>query len=146
LGADGAARVAVLQVSNTYGEEHLYVMTAPQTESEGAASFTAEKQFFVSPFNDLKGEYRVRLSRPGAEVTVGIDLWREGRPVLTSRLWGAGVPITRGSLAAAFPALALSALLTRARIARQALALRHGKRLRDLMKPRPSSPLTFHAR
>ena len=140
----GDVRSGVLQVANTYGETHLYPLNDPEREAGGNAyRFHVAKQFFVSPFNDLRGEYRVRLASLGAEVSVAIDLWREDRLVLASRLWGTGVPITRRSLAARFLRGGLDVLLTRPRIARQALALRFGKRLPDLMKPRPSHALTF---
>jgi DUF1365 family protein len=140
----GDVRGGLLQVANTYGETHLYPLRDPEPEAGGrAVRFRVAKQFFVSPFNDLRGEYRVRLSSQGPEVSVAVDLWREDRLVLASRLWGSGVPITRRSLAARFLRGGLDALLTRPRIARQALALRFGKRLPDLMKPRPSHALTF---
>lgn len=143
LGPDDAIQGAVLQVANTYGEDHLYVLEAPEPAPAGcAAAFRAAKSFFVSPFNDLSGEYRVKLSMPDAEVSVAIELWREGRLVIASRLWGTGVPLTNGSLLAGLGHGLLDALLTRPRIARQALALKYNLGLRDLMKPRPSSPLT----
>ncbi len=146
LGTDGAVHGAVLQVANTYGECHLYVLTTPEPATAGyAAAFRMAKEFFVSPFNDLKGEYRVKLSLPGPQVSVAIELWREDRLHIASRLSGTGVPLTTRSLLAHLAGGALSALLTRPRIARQSLALKHGHGLKDLMKPRPSSALTFRS-
>ena len=49
--SDGPLRCIVAEVHNTFGERHAYLLTPDQ---DGQAS--TEKQFYVSPFNDVSGE------------------------------------------------------------------------------------------
>jgi DUF1365 family protein len=78
--AAGELRCVVAEVHNTYGERHCYVL---ETDDAGRAS--VPKAFYVSPFNDVDGEYRMRLPEPGERLAVSIVLEREGhRPFLAT--------------------------------------------------------------
>jgi DUF1365 family protein len=59
-GPDGALRGAIYEVHNTFGETHAYVSACTR------AQHVADKEFFVSPFFDVSGQYRFIL-RPSAE-------------------------------------------------------------------------------
>lgn len=59
LNDDGSQRCVVAEVHNTYGERHCYLL---ETDERGGAR--TSKEFYVSPFNDLDGEYRMRLPLP----------------------------------------------------------------------------------
>ena len=66
---DGALRAIVLEVNNTFGERHCYVLDAPVWGAEQRT----DKVFHVSPFNPLSGHYRCRFLRStqhGMERTV----------------------------------------------------------------------------
>jgi len=71
----GALRAIVVEVNNTFGERHCYLLDAPQYGQEQRAS----KVFHVSPFNEVLGHYRFRFMRSqqaGLERTVArIDFY-----------------------------------------------------------------------
>ena len=73
-GADGGLRCVVAEVHNTYGERHCYLL---ETDHAGRAS--VPKAFYVSPFNDVEGQYRMKLPEPGERLAVSIVLEREGQ-------------------------------------------------------------------
>jgi DUF1365 family protein len=58
-GPDGALRGVIYEVHNTFGETHAYVSAFNPDERP-----TAPKEFHVSPFFDVSGDYRFSL-RPG---------------------------------------------------------------------------------
>jgi len=57
---DGALRCVIAEVHNTYGERHCYLFTPDAT---GRAEFA--KEFYVSPFYPVDGQYVMRLPEPG---------------------------------------------------------------------------------
>jgi DUF1365 family protein len=71
--AAGELRCVVAEVHNTYGERHCYVL---DTDSAGRAR--VPKAFYVSPFNEVEGEYRMKLPEPGERLAVAIVLERKG--------------------------------------------------------------------
>jgi DUF1365 family protein len=58
----GALRAIVVEVNNTFGERHCYVLDAPRYGVEQRAT----KVFHVSPFNPVQGHYRFRFMRTQA--------------------------------------------------------------------------------
>jgi uncharacterized protein len=62
---DGALRCVVVEVNNTFGERHVYLLdeSRPLTWGEG---LSAKKHFHVSPFCTLSGLYRFRFMRAQA--------------------------------------------------------------------------------
>ena len=79
--AQGVPRAVIAEVHNTYGQRHAYVLP-PDT------GVPVPKRLYVSPFNDMKGHYRVRAPRPGETLSVSITLHRTGRPPFTATLQG----------------------------------------------------------
>ncbi len=55
----GALRAIVVEVNNTFGERHCYVLENPRYGMEQRAT----KVFHVSPFNPVQGHYRFRFMR-----------------------------------------------------------------------------------
>jgi len=55
----GTLRAIVVEVNNTFGERHCYVLDAPRYGVEQRAT----KVFHVSPFNPVQGHYRFRFMR-----------------------------------------------------------------------------------
>ncbi|CAM5646556.1 hypothetical protein STANM337S_06470 [Streptomyces tanashiensis] len=88
----------VAEVHNTYGQRHCYLLRPdPQGRDE------IPKDFFVSPFLDVEGSYRMRLPLPGdrLDLTVQLRQARGSRP-LTATVRGTHRPAgTRTLLAAA---------------------------------------------
>ena len=67
-------RHVIAEVHNTYGERHAYLV---QTDDRGRAE--TAKRFYVSPFNDVNGDYRLSLPEPGDALDLVITLHRDGR-------------------------------------------------------------------
>ena len=57
--ADGSLRAILVEVNNTFGERHCYLLDAPQYGVEQQA----RKGFHVSPFCEVAGGYRFRFMR-----------------------------------------------------------------------------------
>lgn len=83
LDAADDVRAVVMEVHNTYGERHPYLVLP---DASGRAR--VDKQFYVSPFNDLSGHYDVVLRLGEDRVTVGVDLVRDGLTVLATSVSG----------------------------------------------------------
>jgi DUF1365 family protein len=60
--ADGSLRAIVVEVNNTFGERHCYLLDAPRYGVE----LQARKVFHVSPFCEVEGGYRFRFMRTPA--------------------------------------------------------------------------------
>ena len=100
--ADGTLAAVVAEVSNTFGERHLYLLDGRNNASTGAtARFRAVKAMHVSPFLGMDCVYDFRLAPPGDHLTVGIVQHEEGRRVLDAQLWGRRAPLTTRTLTAA---------------------------------------------
>jgi hypothetical protein len=56
----GSLRAIVVEVNNTFGERHCYLLDAPRWRRTDA-----RKVFHVSPFLRVEGEYRFRFLRTG---------------------------------------------------------------------------------
>lgn len=140
--ADGSLRAIVVEVNNTFGERHCYLLDRPRYGVEQHA----RKAFHVSPFCDLSGGYRFRFLRTGQDGTertvVRIDHDDADGPLLQTSVSGTLEPITRATLRRAlwgYPAMTLALI---ARIHWQALQL-WAKRVRFHRKPEaPASPVT----
>ncbi|MGN6250445.1 MAG: FAD-dependent oxidoreductase [Marmoricola sp.] len=108
---DGSRAAVVIEVHNTYGGRHAYVV---HPDEHGRARI--DKQLYVSPFNDTSGEYAVLVPEPGERVQVSVTLRREGHPPYVATLTGHAEPGDR-------PRPTLSSHLVMARIRRQGIAL-----------------------
>lgn len=118
---DGTLRAVVVEVNNTFGERHCYLLDQPAWGRE----VTAGKAFHVSPFCRVEGEYRFRfvLAWRHARTVVRIDHDDAQGPLLRTSVSGDLQPITRAALRWAlwrFPFLTLGII---ARIHWQALLL-----------------------
>jgi DUF1365 family protein len=94
--ATGAARCAVAQVGNTFGEMKPYLLRAP--EPDGSFRLVAPKHFYVSPFSDLDLCFDFKLQVPGERLEIHVDEQDGGRPVLLSALTGRRRPLTTAAL------------------------------------------------
>lgn len=86
---DGTLRTVVVEVHNTYGGRHAYLV---QPDARGRA--TVAKEFYVSPFTPVTGTYQMRLSLRPERVSVAIGLDVEGTRVLDAAVDGAPVAAT----------------------------------------------------
>lgn len=89
----GALACVLVEVHNTYGERHCYVL---HPDVDGLAE--TDKQFYVSPFLPEHGHYVMRFDPPGERLRVQVQLRDEDRTLLTAVLAGRRRPATRREL------------------------------------------------
>lgn len=66
-------RAVLYEVKNTFGDQHGYLIEVPlQNSAEPVIEQSVEKQFHVSPFLPLDGQYRFRLAPPGDRIGISI--------------------------------------------------------------------------
>ncbi len=92
--SDGSLLAVLVEVHNTYGGRHAYVM---RPDERGRAA--TAKEFYVSPFNDVSGDYDIGFHLRPDRVGVSIRLVRDGRPLVTASVAGRCVPATTASVA-----------------------------------------------
>lgn len=134
---DGALRCIVVEVNNTFGERHCYLLDAPRYGCE----LRARKVFHVSPFCKVEGGYRFRFMRTGAadapeRTVVRIDYDDTEGPLLQTSVSGHLQPVSAHALRRAlwqYPAMTLGVI---ARIHWHALRLWF-KRVQFFRKPEP---------
>ena len=72
---DGRLMAILYEVSNTFGEQHCYLIPTPADWQEGQALHqSCEKGFYVSPFIPISGHYRFRVKQPDQRLSLGIRL------------------------------------------------------------------------
>jgi DUF1365 family protein len=119
--ADGTLRAIVVEVNNTFGERHCYLLDAPRYGAE----LRAAKVFHVSPFCKVEGGYRFRfMLTPDLRRTVArIDYDDADGPLIETSVSGALEPVTAASVRRALWRHPLMTLAVIARIHWQALKL-----------------------
>ena len=150
----GALRAIVVEVNNTFGERHCYLLDQPQWGVEQRCT----KVFHVSPFNTVQGHYRFQFvlsEQAGQRHQIARVDYYDGAPagadhpgadsaaVLQTSISGSLQPVNRASLRQAFwryPAMTLGVVL---HIHTQALRL-WLKRVPFFRKPVP--PAQFVSR
>jgi len=130
--ADGSLRAVLVEVNNTFGERHCYLLDAPAWGREQRAA----KVFHVSPFCRVEGGYRFRfLFTPDRTRTVArIDYDDAVGPLIATSVSGALQPATAALLRHALWRHPLLTLGVIARIHWQALKL-WARRLAFFRKP-----------
>ncbi|MBN1586743.1 MAG: DUF1365 family protein [Candidatus Omnitrophica bacterium] len=142
-GSRGELVAAVADVNNTFAENHLYRLEHPkQSEKSGAVCFEASKEFHVSPFYDMQGDYEFRFSQLGEGLDIRIDLYREGRLEFQSKLWGRALPLNTPNLIRSAMRYSLSVVLAFPWICWEAAKLHFRKKLQVFKKPVPASEMT----
>lgn len=85
--ADDELQHVVVEVHNTYGGRHAYLL--PPTET-GPTAVT--KSFYVSPFNEVGGYYLVDAPRPDHSADLAISWHRSNKLVFAAALRGVREP------------------------------------------------------
>jgi len=96
----GALRAILYEVSNTFGEQHSYLI--PVTGADALVSQSCAKEFYVSPFMEMEGRYEFRLAPPGETVAVYIRQSDREGPILHASLAGTREDLSDANLARAF--------------------------------------------
>lgn len=133
---DGSLRAVLYEVSNTFGEQHGYLI--PVAAGDGIVRQSCDKLFYVSPFMEMACRYEFRLAPPDEQLTVFIRQSDREGPILHASLEGQRAPVSDGALLGAFLRYPLMTLKVIAGIHWEALRLwRKGLRI----VPRPAAPL-----
>jgi uncharacterized protein len=138
---DGTLRAIVVEVNNTFGERHCYLLDKPRFGQELHAS----KVFHVSPFCPVEGGYRFRflLNLQSRRTVARVDFDDAHGPLIQTSVSGELQPLDAASMRRALwrhPAMTLGVIF---RIHWQALRL-FLKRTPFFRKPLP--PATFTTR
>jgi DUF1365 family protein len=121
--ASGALRAIVVEVNNTFGERHCYLLDRPAAGAE----LQADKCFHVSPFCRVEGRYRFRFQQaqrsdqPHSVVRVDHD--DDKGPLIQTSISAAWQPVSPALLRQALWRYPAMTLMVMARIHWQALRL-----------------------
>ena len=155
--ADGALRAVVVEVNNTFGERHCYLLESrdngvadamggrvPVAAIKPGQLLTARKVFHVSPFCAVEGGYRFRFiegdARAGARTVARIDYHDADGDLLHTSVSGTARALTAGNLLRAFFSRPMMTFGVIARIHWQAAKL-FIKRVPFHRKPAPPAEL-----
>ncbi len=89
----GEIKLMIYEVRNTFAQRHTYVIPAGEAE-DGVVWQDCEKQFYVSPFNKVEGNYRFHVTKPSEELTLGVALKDKDGPLLNAYVHGEQKPLT----------------------------------------------------
>jgi cyclopropane-fatty-acyl-phospholipid synthase len=141
--AAGGLDCVVVQVRNTFGDMHLYLLPGGGPVPPGyAIAGGADKVFHVSPFFPRSGSYEFLISEPSPELDVVIRYRDGGRQVFAARLRATARPLTGGAMLRTIARRPVTAWLSVPRIVWQAARLRWQRRLPVFTRPEPASPMT----
>lgn len=137
FGPHGVPTGAIAEVNNTFGETTEYCL-------HGTGSFPivskASKQFYVSPFFDIAGEYTFTVREVGEGLSISIALARGKEPQIEAHMAGAGELLSWRTLGITLLKYPAALLFTMARIEWQALVLYYRKRVAVFQKPVGETP------
>lgn len=94
--SDGALAALVHEVSNTFGEQHFYVL--PARAENGVVRQTCDKAFFVSPFLEPDLRYEFSVTPPGERAIVSMVVRRGADIALSASFAGNQRDLTDASL------------------------------------------------
>ncbi|HET9680210.1 MAG TPA: DUF1365 domain-containing protein [Gammaproteobacteria bacterium] len=97
--ADGLLRAVIIEVRNTFGEKHQYVIHNQGQSLDITEPREADKVFHVSPFINMDARYVFKLREPGDYLRVLIDEYDDNQnPLLTASLSGRQRPCSGAQL------------------------------------------------
>ncbi len=92
---DGPLQAILYEVRNTFGDKHVYFAPVASNRVVGRAiDQQCAKLFHVSPFLDVVGDYRFRVTEPGEKLSIVIKHGVEGREVLLATHVGLREPFS----------------------------------------------------
>ncbi|MBL8310932.1 MAG: DUF1365 domain-containing protein [Burkholderiales bacterium] len=137
----GALRVLIAEVNNTFGEHHFYVVTAEDRGVIGSdTALACRKAMHVSPFCQVRGRYRFRVTAGRTARRVDVDYYDGEQLLIATRIAGHAVALNGAVLRAQLLRFPFMTIAVVARIHWQALKL-WLKRVPWFHKPDYAGPL-----
>jgi cyclopropane-fatty-acyl-phospholipid synthase len=140
---DGSVRAVVAEVNNTYGDKHLYILNNKNGKKSAPIHINHDKEFHVSPFNDLKGHYEFSVEEPKGAFHISITLVRDEGVIMEAILSAEAFPLTSAVIIKTILKYPITSFVTIPRIFIQALKLFFLKKLKFHDRPKPSSAMTI---
>lgn len=138
---DGSLRAVLVEVNNTFGERHCYLLTDDALHF--GQELQARKVFHVSPFCRTEGRYRFRFMRTAERIVARVEHDDDEGPLILTSMSGRLEPLTSAAVAHASIRMPLMTLGVIVRIHWQALKL-WLKRVPFISKP--EAPKSFVTR
>lgn len=142
----GELQGMIAEVNNTFGDRHLYPVRMDRPDPGTLREGGHDKEFHVSPFNDMNGTYQFTLRRSEGDLYIGVDLYRDGHKIIETWIEGQGAHLTQAEICFERRHHPLRAWLTMPRIIWQAIFLRFKHKLPVFKRPEPDHPRTLLSR
>lgn len=140
----GVLTAALAEVNNTFGDRHIYPLPNLTQKSPHFWTARCPKDFHVSPFNNMAGEYHFGFRIEDEEIFLGVDLYRDGACVMKTWIQGKGTELSNASvLKYALLHPFDTALNSMPRIVWQAARLYYQKKMDVYKRPSPESKHTL---
>ncbi|NDF12492.1 MAG: DUF1365 domain-containing protein [Proteobacteria bacterium] len=137
LDKQGGLRAVLAEVNNTFKENHNYLLShADQRVITSDDWLTASKVFYVSPFLEVKGNYRFRFYYSEDKIGVWINYATEEGDTLYTSIVGKRKDISRQTLVSAFLSFPFVTLKVITLIHYQAVKL-WLKKVKYVTRPKP---------
>lgn len=124
LDKEGGLRAVLCEVNNTFNDYHNYLIAhsdlRPILKDD---AFTAPKKMYVSPFNDVEGEYKFRFNYSKDKIQVWIEYWTEDALKVSTYVGGDRTTLSDSTLLTLFFTRPLMTLFVIGRIHWQAVRL-----------------------
>ncbi len=135
----------IAEVRNTFREKHLYLLDAASELASDSAekTYRVKKEFYVSPFNAVEGDYQVRVRATAGKLAVHFSLLYGDRKIFEASVDGALRWLSRASLLRTLFRYPLSMSLSIPRILWEAATLYYTKQLPVQFRPELSSPDSY---
>ena len=101
-GSDGRLRAVLLEVRNTFGEHHHYLLHQGGAALPNPIRGRKQKIFHVSPFIDMQPVYHFRLEPPGPSLRITIQEYQAEQRLLVATQSGRAEPCNNRTLLKVF--------------------------------------------
>ena len=128
----------LVEINNTFGERHIYILNDNLLkENEDRLHYRHNKEFHVSPFYEVEGEYDFYFKDISETLDVKINIRKQDKEIFFTRLWGKSKSMNSKNVISTIVKYPLTTTLTMPRILWQAAKLHYVKGLPAYFKPKP---------